>query len=337
VRVVRSPICSVDEFLRRRVVTRVTVTRAVPVVRGSAVLAVDRRGINPETHRRSEEAVMTASAEAIASLKEDLALEHAAIVQYVINGVQLRDAAITDPVRRIAREEMWHFEWLTEAIRDRGGVQPMDRAQVFLSTSMADSMGQDVAAEDRALAHYARSLELIADEDPELTLLIERIMDDERHHRASFGRLHAEILAEGEAAYAPHAITGPADIAVAGPTIGTEYTSVLQYLWNKYGCGDCEMSEQYFEFAVEEMRHLGWAAAYVPGLADPVPPDVPVDRVRAVGTAGEARAAAESVETAAQAFYSAKVGEAASEALRDDLARALVQHDYHRHVIGKQA
>jgi rubrerythrin len=280
---------------------------------------------------------MTVSAEAIASLKEDLALEHAAIVQYVINGVQLRDAAITDPVRRIAREEMWHFESLTEAIRDRGDIQPMDRAEVFLSTSMADSMGQDVAAEDRALAHYARTLEIVGDSDPELTLLIERIVDDERHHRATFERLHAEVRAGGEAAYAAHPITGPADIAVAGPTIGTEYASVLQYLWNKYGCGDCDMSERYFEFAIEEMRHLGWAAAYMPGLADPVPPNVPVDLVRSVGSAQEARGAADAAETIAERFYVAKVGEAGSEALRDDLARALVQHRYHRHVIGKTA
>lgn len=280
---------------------------------------------------------MTASAEAIASLKEDLALEHAAIVQYVINGVQLRDAAITDPVRKIAREEMWHFEWLTEAITERGGVQPMDRAEVFLSTSMADSMMQDVAAEDRALAHYEKTLTLVGDKDAELTLLVQRIMDDERHHKATFDRLHSEVRTGGEAAYAAHPITGPEDIPVAGPTIGAEYANVLQYLWNKYGCGNCEDAEEYFELAIEEMRHLGWAAAYVPGLAEPVPPNVPVDRVRAIGSASEAHAAAVALETQAEAFYTPLAGKAASEALRGDLERALSQHAYHRHVLGKMA
>ena len=121
---------------------------------------------------------MTTSPEVLASLNEDLALEHGAIVQYVIHGVQLRDVAITDPVRKTAREEMWHFEWLVEAIGDRGGELVLDRADVFLSASMGESMREDVATEDRALAHYARTLELIGDSDAELTHLIERIISD---------------------------------------------------------------------------------------------------------------------------------------------------------------
>ena len=277
---------------------------------------------------------MAVSPEALASLQEDQALEHAAIVQYVINGVQLRDVALTDPVRRTAREEMWHFEWLTEAIRDRGAVQALDRAEVFLSASMAESMRQDVAAEDRALAHYARTLELVGDSDPDLTRLIERIMDDERHHRAMFERLGSEIRAGGDAAFSAHAITGPEDIAVVGPTIGIEYTTVLQYLWNKYGCGDCEDGEQYFELAIDEMRHLNAAAAYVPGLADPVPPAVPVDRVRPINSSQEARDAADGLETTAAEFYSMKIGETACEGLKEDLTRSLYQHAFHRHLLG---
>jgi len=278
---------------------------------------------------------MTASPEVIASLKEDLALEHAAIIQYVVHGAMLRDVAITDPVRKIAREEMWHFEWLTEAIRDRGGEQALDRADVFLPTSMADSMQEDVAAEGRALSHYAQTLELVGDSDVELTRLVERIVDDERHRRATFERLASEVRVGGEQAYAAHPITGPEDLSVVGPTIGTEYATLLQYLWNKYGCGDCDQGEQYFEFAVDEMRHLTWVASYVPGLADPVPPDVPVERVRSVRSTGEAREAAEQLEELAAEFYSAKIGEAKSDALRDDLERALGQHEFHRHTLAQ--
>jgi bacterioferritin len=276
---------------------------------------------------------MPVSPEVLASLKADLALEHGAILQYVIHGVLLRDVGITDPVRKIAREEMWHFEWLAEAIRDRGGEPALDRAEVFLPKVMADSMREDVAAEGRALDHYARTLELLGDSDPELTRLIERIVDDERHHRAKFERLAAEVRAGGEQAYAAHAITGPEDLAVIGPTIGVEYASLLQFLWNKYGCGDCDQGDRYFEFAVDEMRHLSWAASYVPGLADPVPPPVPSDRVRFVHSTAEAREAAVRVEGMAAEFYSAKIGEAKSEDLAGDLRRALGQHEFHRHVL----
>ena len=274
---------------------------------------------------------MPVSSEALASLKGDLALEHGAILQYVIHGVLLRDVAITDPVRKIAREEMWHFEWLAEAIHERGGELGLDRAEVFLPTSMADSMREDVAAEGRALAHYASTLELVGDSDPELTRLIERIVDDERHHRTKFERLVAEVRAGGEPAFAAHAIMGPEDMAVVGPTVGIEYASLLQYLWNKYGCGDCDLGEQYFEFAVDDMRHLSWVASYVPGIAAPMPPAVPSDRVRLVHSTTEAREVAERLEAMTAEFYTAKIGEAKSEELADDLGRALSQHEFHRH------
>jgi bacterioferritin len=277
---------------------------------------------------------MESSAEVLASLNQDLALEHGAILQYVIHGVQLRDVAITDPVRKTAREEMWHFEWLSEAIRDRGGEPGLDRADVFLSASMGESMLQDVATEDKALAHYAKTLELVGGSDPDLTRLIERIMDDERHHRGAFERLAAEVQASGETAYAAHPLMGPEDLPVVGSTIGIEYMTVLQYLLNKYGCGDCEQADQYFDLAVDEMRHLVWAAAYVPGLvAEPKPPDVPVDRVRFVHSTAEACEMAGMLEAKAEEFYSAGIAEAKSTALAGDLTRAAGQHDYHRYLL----
>ena len=279
---------------------------------------------------------MPTSPEVLASLNEDLALEHGAIVQYVIHGVQLRDVGITDPVRKTAREEMWHFEWLVEAIRDRGGEPAMDRAGVFLSASMGDSMREDVATEDKALAHYARTLELVGGADPELTRLIERIVDDERHHRVTFEHLAAEVQAGSEPAYAAHPAMGLEDLPVVGATIGVEYMTVLQYLLNKYGCGDCEQGEQYFEFAIDEMRHLSWAATYLPGLvAEPKPPDVPTDRVHLVGSTVEAREVAGMLEGTAAEFYSARVAEAKSVTLAEDLARAASQHEYHRYLLEK--
>jgi bacterioferritin len=262
---------------------------------------------------------MGVSAEVLASLKEDMALEHAAIIQYVIHGVLLRDVGITDPVRKIAREEMWHFEFLAEAIRDRGGEPILDRADVFLPVSMAECMREDVDAEERALSHYARTLELIGDSDPDLSRLIGRIVEDEHHHRVKFERLAAEVRVGGEQAYAAHPIMGPEDLAVVGPTIGVEYANVLQYLWNKYGCGDCEQSEEYFERAVDEMRHLSWVTNYVPGLGAPMAPDVPSERVRWVGSATEARETALGLESMAAEFYSAKIGETKNGDLADDL------------------
>jgi bacterioferritin len=277
---------------------------------------------------------MRTSPELLASLQEDLALEHGAILQYLIHALLLRDSPLTDPVRKVAREEMWHFEWLAEAIRDRGGEPALDRADMFLSVSTTDNMAEDVVTEQGALSHYARTLELIGDSDPKLSLLIERIADDERHHRATFERLESIVREGGDAAYAAHPIIGPEDLAVVGPTIGLEYGAILQNLLNKYGCGDCDRGEEYFELAVDDMRHLGWAANYVPGFGPPQPPPVPTDTVRSVRSGEEAAEAAKRIEGVSAAFYAEKVGQAKSPELADDLARAASQHAYHLHKLG---
>ena len=55
----------------------------------------------------------------IESLNTDLALEHGAIIQYLFHAVQLRDTPLAGPVMEMAREEMWHMDWLVEAIGER--------------------------------------------------------------------------------------------------------------------------------------------------------------------------------------------------------------------------
>jgi bacterioferritin len=264
------------------------------------------------------------------SLRQDMTMEHGAIFQYIVHAAQLRDTRLADQVKRVAREEMWHFEWLAEALRERGADPVLDRADVFLSPSILASLRADVDTEQLALDHYAATLGTIGDSDPELTALIERIIDDERHHRAHFERLADVVDGSGEAAFAPTPATVPEDLAVIGPTIGTEYLTILQYLLNKYGCGDCEQGETFFEFAVDEMRHMSWAAGYLPGLADPVPPPVPFDRARLVHSVAEAREAAGQLEGLASGFYAEKAPQAREPRLREDLERAGRQHAYHR-------
>ena len=276
---------------------------------------------------------MATSPEVLAALNEDLALEHGAIFQYVIHSVQLRDTAIADAVKRVAREEMWHFEWLAEAIRDRGGEPTLDRAPLFVSASLGESLRTDVATEGGALAHYERTLDVLGESDPDLTALIERIMDDERHHAAAFARLADGVETDGEQAYAATPHIQPSDFGVIGPTMASEYAGILQYLWNKYGCGDCEQGEHYFDLAIDEMRHAGWAASYVAGMGVPQAVEVPADKVAFVRSAAEAHERAQTLEQQAEALYAVKAPEAVSPHLRSDLERAAVQHAFHRRVL----
>ena len=280
---------------------------------------------------------MATSPQVLASLNEDLAREHGAIMQYVVHAVQLRDTALNDQVKRMAREEMWHFEWLAEAIRDHGGRPALERAPLFVAASLAQSLRADVATEAEALSHYESTLQVLGDSDLELRALIERIMDDERHHATHFERLAEQVEEGGEDAFAATALIQPPDLAVVGPAVLSEYAGVLQYLWNKYGCGDCEVEEDYFELAVEEMRHAGWAVSYVAGTGVPHVVDVPTERVAWVGSSAEAMERARKVEAVAETFYDSKAPAAANPELRADLDRAAGQHRFHRHILDRMS
>ena len=279
---------------------------------------------------------MNTSAEVMASLNTDVSMEHGAILQYLIHGAQLRDSHLGDLVRRTAREEMWHLEWLAEAIRARGGTLGLDRADIFTSASITESIGADVLTEDAALQHYAITLGLIGDSDPELTALIERIVDDEKHHRAAFAALAQRVAVDGDDALAATPAIEPQDLAVAGPVVGTEYGSALQYLWNKYGVGDCDAGEAYFDLAVDEMHHLLWAALYTAGFGKPQAPPTP-DWVGLPVSGDDALIRADELEKRAESFYAGKVGEAANPDLKADLERAAGQHGYHRYLLSNMA
>jgi len=156
----------------------------------------------------------------------DMAKEHGAIYQYMIHAAQLRDTLLAEKIMDMAREEMWHFDWLVDAIKDRGGQPTLDRAAVFMSAALGDSVRADVAAEEDALDHYERTLDVIGDTDPALTRLIERIMDDERHHKAAFVRMAEAIARDGEGAYASTPLIQPPEAGLLGSVLAVEYGDV---------------------------------------------------------------------------------------------------------------
>jgi bacterioferritin len=278
---------------------------------------------------------MATNEEIVGALNVDLSMEHGAIFQYMVHAAQLRDSVLAAKVMDMAREEMWHFDWLVEAIRDRGGEPTLERADVFLSSGLAESVRTDVATEQGALDHYERTLALIGDDDLKLSRLIERIMDDERHHMASFARMAEDIGREGEDAFAAAPRIRPEEMGVVGPVLAIEYEGILQYLWAKYGCGHGEESEGFFELAIDEMRHGYWAGGYLGGMGEPRAPAVPVESVAPVSSLDEAREAALVHERKAQGLYATAPESAVNPDLKSDLDRARFQHGYHRFVLDK--
>jgi rubrerythrin len=263
------------------------------------------------------------------SLAADLALEHAAIYQYIVQAGQLRDTALAGRVMESAREEMTHMDWLMEAISDRGGVPTADRADVFLSASPKAGLLADVRAEDMALQHYTRTLEIVGQGDPDLRSLIERIIDDERHHRDDFRAMTAAVEREGEAAFVAAPRVPPSDVPALGQMIGLEYEGLLRYIWNRHAArGDCELADTFFDLAIEEMRHGAWTSECMAGLGEPQQPPQMTDRVVPLGGPAQARESAVAFEERARAEYASIVGRLSASAARSAAIRAAFQHDY---------
>jgi bacterioferritin len=264
------------------------------------------------------------------SLNVDLSKEHGAIIQYLIHGAQVRDSVLRCSIFEAAREEMWHMEWLTEAIRDRGGASTLDRQEsIFASEGIVRNLQADVDAESDALAHYEKTLATIRDTDEELTTLINRIMDDERAHRTSFTMMADRVGADGEPAFLAKPAISPTDAGNSAPMIGLEYEGLLQYLQNKYGVEDRETAETYFELAINEMRHLKWVATCYGGLPPQIPPN-PKDRVAMTEGESQAFQRAEQYEGKAQQTIAAVSGKLAGTDIKNELGRIDFQHAYHR-------
>lgn len=278
---------------------------------------------------------MRASPQVLDSLNADLAKEHTAIYQYETHAAQLRDTMLAGAIRDIAREEMWHMDWLIEAIVDRGGTPSVFANVPFFSASFAESLRANVEAEIGALDHYRQTLAVVGGSEPDLIRLIERIMDDERHHEAQFEALVAEVSTAGDDAYRSTPEMDPAEMPAVAPLLAVEYEGLLQYLWNRWGSGDCEAAETFFELATNEMQHLHWIGEYFAGLGTPVPPQGVTERVAAVSDLPSALDRAQTYETGARAAISATAHAVSEEGLRDDLARVRFQHDYHRFVLDR--
>lgn len=120
-------------------------------------------------------------------LQDDLAGEHAAIIQYLQHVWRMGDTGNDIPceVEEIARDEMRHFRWLAELVVDLGSDPTIERDVIYVNGSPpADLMLLDVDAEDRAIAMYMAHLRNI--DDRRIQRVLERILVDERAHRELF-------------------------------------------------------------------------------------------------------------------------------------------------------
>lgn len=268
--------------------------------------------------------------EILDSLQVDLEKEHAAVVMYLLHGWRMGKNGPAEDVRRIAREEMWHMEWLGEAIAERGGVPSVRREDVFTFDSIRASLERDIQAEQEAVSHYKHTLSLLGDGDEQLRRLIERIVDDEHHHEAQFRELLRGVDRLGERALRPTEVLSRVDAAAVDPNLRREYEGLLQYLWNKFACGEGEEAESYFELSVDEMRHMQWLAERMAGTRMPSVDMPEGGSVSAMRSCDGARERAQAYEDVAMGEYMHARDGVVDEDLRTLLNRIIFQHDYHQ-------
>src|SRR5262249_51361959 len=133
-------------------------------------------------------------------LEDDLAGEHAAIIQYLQHTWRMGDAGGDIPceVGEIARDEMRHFRWLAELVVDLGSDPTIERDVIYINGSPpVDLMLLDVDAEDRAIRQYVEHVRNI--DDRRITRVIERILVDERAHREKFRGYVTELGGDPDA------------------------------------------------------------------------------------------------------------------------------------------
>ncbi len=66
----------------------------------------------------------------IAMLNEDIKGEHAAIIQYLRHAYAMGEGELACEIEAIAREEMYHYKWLSDLVVELGGKPTIERGNL---------------------------------------------------------------------------------------------------------------------------------------------------------------------------------------------------------------
>ena len=135
-------------------------------------------------------------------LKHDMMGEHQAIIQYLNHAYAMEEGEIPCEIEGIARDEMRHFDWLADVVVELGGDPSMERlAMDSTERPPAEQMRKDIGLEQSAIADYRAHIKAIG--DPEIQVLLSRIVQDELRHEDIFRKLVKEAEEEGEGTAEP--------------------------------------------------------------------------------------------------------------------------------------
>jgi len=192
-------------------------------------------------------------------LNADLRDEHASVIRYLIHAYQAgEDTPLGAMLLPMAREEMWHTDWLADVLGEMGaepdmapGVYPHD------PTSNGSLLRSYIAWEERLVKSYAEQAAGVS--DPEIKrVLLQQSRESEIHKQ----RFAATLARLGPAAEEPfvYGDAGKFSPEMAGRLQGEmtgEYKLVLQHLRHAFVLGaDCPVSSELELTAMRHMKHL---------------------------------------------------------------------------------
>jgi bacterioferritin len=130
----------------------------------------------------------------IAGLNRVLAIEYAAMIQYLQDSVLIQGlerAYLADFFRNRAKDEMGHAERLGDKIVALGGIPTIEPALITQSLKVTEMLEHGLAAERDAIAAFKALLPEVQDDVP-LRVMIEQLCLDTQEHIESFEKLLAQ-------------------------------------------------------------------------------------------------------------------------------------------------
>ncbi|UCD83590.1 MAG: ferritin-like domain-containing protein [Deltaproteobacteria bacterium] len=195
--------------------------------------------------------------EIITLLNQDLEGEHGAIIQYLTHAYAMGEGEMACEIEALAREEMRHFDWLSETIVELGGTPSLKRGEMRMGgESVSDWMKNNVLLEEDGIALYREHIKVI--DNPKIKRLLQRILSDEESHHGDFQ--HFVEKAQKESAKDIRGARRDRITDILNWGIEHEYTVILQYLFHSYMTRDKNVRREMEDQAINEMQHLGWLA-----------------------------------------------------------------------------
>lgn len=261
--------------------------------------------------------------ELVKMLLYDVALEHSAIVQYLYHIFLIGKPEITEEIEKIARQEMRHLKWFAQKVVQLGAQVELGRIEEMIKVGgpdWASMLENDVDAEQLAIDTYTRQLEEVKDDS--VKRLLERVINDESHHKLEFSELLQQV--KGMEVGEEKVETDRKAVELLNKLLQEEYRIILDYLYSFFHSKNWEYKDIMLDLAIESMVHMGELGEKVGEMGGI--PDLSMPEIRKTKDV-EVHIL---YEESSKKEYMERAGEVSDEKVRELLGWIQKQEEYHR-------